>query len=131
MTLTSECSSSQNSVVRFSLTAGSWIVRGLVLFSLIVLGWFVVAHLVEGGPQPTSDEWFALMLFPGTVLVGLGMCLRYPRAGAAIVACALVLFYTWSWANSGRLPTGPYFMLFAAPSFLLVAMDSLRRRWRC
>ncbi|MFN3190587.1 MAG: hypothetical protein ACE361_08690 [Aureliella sp.] len=121
-------SSKQPPLWASSLVWLTWLARGFVVASLMLLGWFVCAHVIEGGPQPTIYEWLGLTLFPGGVMLGLLLSLRYPRTGGVITVAALVTFYLWNWLHSGRLPGGPFFILFAAPSFVLLFIHLLRRR---
>ena len=99
-----------------------WIVKLSIKASLLILFCFVVAHLWEGGPKPVESEWIGLSFFPIGVMLGLAMTLRYPIAGGILVAASLLSFYAWHFFESARLPTGPFFILFAAPGLLMLAI---------
>lgn len=43
---------------------------------------------------------------------------------------SLAAFYLWLFARDGRLVGGPYFLLFAAPGFLHIAVALLAMRGR-
>lgn len=96
--------------------------------SLSLLGWFVVAHLIEGSLNPNVQEALGLLLFPGCVMLGLLLALWRPMLGGVLVITALAGFYLWNLVESGRFPTGPYFLLFSLPGLLLFLVG-LQRRW--
>jgi hypothetical protein len=54
-----------------------------------------------------------------SILVGLILSWFKEGVGGAITTTSLVLFYLIFWAT-GRTPTGPYFILIAAPGFLFL-----------
>jgi hypothetical protein len=53
------------------------------------------------------------------ILIGLILSWFKEGVGGAITTTSLVLFYFIFWAT-GRTPTGPYFILIAAPGFLFL-----------
>jgi hypothetical protein len=90
---------------------------------------FILAFLLPGEQfgKPTASEAVALLLFPVGVLLGFVIAWRREGLGGAITVGSLALFYIWMIALDGRLPSGPYFLLLAAPGFLYVASALLRR----
>lgn len=115
-------------------TVLGWSVRAAALASLIVLSFFVGAHLSElDGPTPTSSEWGGLSLFPVGVMLGTALSLWRASAGGILVVVSLTGFYVWHYVHAGRFPSGPYFVLFSLPGifFFLQALlnltGSLRR----
>ena len=108
----------------------SWI---LAAASLLTLGTFVSAHLfewitVEGTPTPTLWEWLGIALFPLSVLAGCLLGLRWPLAGGILGTAGLLGFYLWHFAGAGRLPTGPYFVLFSLPCLLFLVRGLWKSR---
>jgi hypothetical protein len=56
------------------------------------------------------------------------MAWRRELAGGLITVGSLALFYPVMFALRGRWPTGPYFLLFAAPGFLHLASALIAAR---
>jgi len=104
-----------------------WIVKLSIKASLLILFCFVFAHLWEGGPKPSDSEWVGLSFFPIGVMAGLAISLRYPIFGGIFVAASLLGFYAWHFFESARLPSGPFFILFAAPGILMLAIKLTHR----
>jgi hypothetical protein len=95
---------------------GRWIARiwGIGVFFLILA--FVAGG--REGMRPSANEAIALLLFPGGVLIGFAIAWWREGVGGLVSIACLALFYLWMFAYSGRFPTGPYFLVFAAPGFL-------------
>lgn len=75
----------------------------------------------------SASEAVAFLFFPVGVVAGFAMAWRWERAGGLITLGSLVLFYLWMFLRAGRWPTGPYFMLLAAPGLLFTASALLGR----
>jgi hypothetical protein len=69
----------------------------------------------------TAGETLGFLLFPVGVIAGFAVSWRRELAGGLVTVGSLALFYLLLFARDGRLPAGPYFLLFAAPGFLHVA----------
>ena len=71
--------------------------------------------------RPTAAQAVGVLLFPVGVTVGLVVAWRREGLGGLVSVCSLALFYFWMFTRLGRMPTGPYFLLLAAPGFLFIA----------
>ncbi len=93
---------------------------------------FVLAFIVGGAEsmRPTAAEAVALLFFPVGVIVGLAVAWWREGIGGAVAVCSLILFYAFTFARSGTLPGGPYFLLLAAPGFIHLANALLFRSGR-
>jgi hypothetical protein len=70
----------------------------------------------------TAGEAVGFLLFPLGVIAGFAVAWRRELVGGLVTVGSLALFYLWVFARDGRLPAGPYFLLFAAPGFLHVVI---------
>ena len=111
-------------------TIAIWIGKLGALLSLLFLGWFAIAHIIEGGPSPTANEWIGLAFFPIGMMLGLGVSLKNPLAGGGLVLLFLASFYGWHFLESGRAPSGPFFVLLAAPGIFLLCVSLVLKRGR-
>jgi hypothetical protein len=102
-----------------------WIARVGSISSLALLLAFAAGS--GGGSIPTAAEAVALGLFPVGVVVGFLIAWRREGPGGAITVLSLAGFYLWLFLVDGRLPRGPYFLLFASPGFLFLASWFLER----
>jgi hypothetical protein len=98
----------------------AWLARGSAIFCLAILSWFVIAHLMEGGPSPTAQEWIGIACFPVGVMAGLSIGLVRPKWGAIGVIASLMAFYVWYFVTAGTVASGPYFLLLSSPALLFV-----------
>lgn len=94
----------------------TWIARvwGICSFLLI-------AAFMFGGTEsmrPTVNEAIGLLLFPVGVLVGFAIAWWREGTGGLVAVSSFAFFYVWLFVRDGRLPIGPYFLLFAAPGFI-------------
>ena len=108
-----------------------WVARvwGSAIVSLVVM--FALMHAVTpDAPGPTAREWGGLLFFPAGVCVGLVLAWRWEAAGGAIAVGSFFAFYAWMLASGGRLPSGPYFALAAAPGALYLLCHLLSRGGR-
>ena len=65
-----------------------------------------------------SAEWFGLLFFPFGVLLGLTLAWWREPLGAAMAAVSVTAFYVYEVLLAGRLPGGPWFLIFTAPAVL-------------
>jgi hypothetical protein len=93
-----------------------WIARVWGLASTLLLLAFAF-----GGREHlrfTLNEGIAFLFFPIGLILGLGVVWWREGLGGLISIVSLALFYLFMFAVAGKLPAGPYFLLFAAPGFL-------------
>jgi hypothetical protein len=76
----------------------------------------------------TAGEAVGFLFFPIGLIVGFAVAWWRELAGGLITMGSLALFYMWLFARDGRLPAGPYFLLFAAPGILHIASALLGAR---
>jgi hypothetical protein len=103
-----------------------WIARAGGLASAVLLLAFAF-----GGREHFRLTWaeaVGFLFFPVGVVAGFALAWRREMAGGLLTLSSLALFYMWLFARSGRLPGGPYFLLFAAPGLLHVASALLAGR---
>jgi hypothetical protein len=94
-----------------------WIARVWSIASTL----FVLAFLLPGEfGRPTASEAVGLLLFPAGVVLGFVIAWWREGVGGAITVGSLALFYLWMFARDGRLPSGPFFLLLAAPGILYI-----------
>lgn len=107
-----------------------WVAR---IWSLVSLGFVLLFLFGEGlnghGGGPTQGEWIGLALWPGGVVLGLGIAWFRAKLGGVIAIASLLAFYLWSLWDRGRFPGGPYFVLVAAPGILFL-LSSFSTRLR-
>ena len=72
--------------------------------------------------QFTAGEAIGFLLFPLGVIAGFAVAWWRELVGGLVTVGSLTLFYLWLFGRDGRLPAGPYFLLFAAPGFLHVVI---------
>jgi len=102
-------------------TALSWVARIWSLASIAFVLVFIFGEVFRGhGAKPTAAEWIGLALFPGGVVVGLVVAWFRDGIGWTIATGSLIGFYGWNLLERGRFPTGPYFLLVAAPGILFL-----------
>lgn len=102
-----------------AVTIICWVAR---IWSVASLG-FVGAFLIGEGPPPLDVRH---MFFPFGILLGLVLAWRFEKTGGFVAALSIVLFYAIHYAESGRLPGGPWFLLIAAPGLLFLGCGCLR-----
>lgn len=101
-----------------------WIARIASVASLAMLALFATS----GGNFPTLGEWLLIAFFP--VGVALGMILAWWREilGGGITVGSLVIFYLLMAAQSGKVPTTPWFLVFASPGIALLICGLIASR---
>ena len=106
-----------------------WVAR---IWSLAAVGFvllFLVGEVLNGqGGKPTGAEWIGLAFWPGGVCLGLIIAWFRLGLGGAIATASLVGFYIWYLLERGTFPTGPYFILVAAPGVLFLIASLLSNR---
>jgi hypothetical protein len=76
----------------------------------------------------TAGEAIAFLLFPVGVIAGFAIAWWRELAGGLVTVVSLALFYVLLFARAGAWPSGPYFLLFAAPGFLHLAGSLIAAR---
>jgi hypothetical protein len=104
-----------------SWSARAWGVASAVLLLAFAFGG--KEHL-----RLTASEAVGFLFFPLGVIAGFAIAWWRELAGGMVTIVSLALFYVWQFSQAGQLPTGPYFLLFAAPGFLHVASALLAAR---
>ena len=100
-----------------------WSLAGVAFVLLFVFGEVFSGH----GMRPTAAEWLGLALWPGGVGIGLAIAWFRKGLGGAIAMSSLVGFYLWNLLERGRFPSGPYFLLVAAPGVLFLLLSLISR----
>src|SRR6516165_6611821 len=102
-----------------------WLARLTGLLSIGVLLLFMIGDdgLISRNAwiKVRPNEWIQLLLFPFGVLVGLGLGWWREGLGAGVAAVSLAAFYLSHACLTGRLPGGPWFLIFTAPGILFFA----------
>ncbi len=110
-------------------TAGSlvrWAARVLSIVSLGLLAVFFVGEGIDPSRlQP--GELVLFLFFPLGVCAGMLLGWWCESIGGLITVLCTAAFYLVHWATSGRLPRGPYLLLFALPGLLFLAAGMFRR----
>jgi hypothetical protein len=82
----------------------------------------------NGWAKVRTVEWLLLLFFPFGVLLGLGLAWWREALGAAVAAASVTAFYLAHLLLAGRLPGGPWFLIFTAPAVLFFASWFAHRR---
>ncbi len=104
-----------------TVTIMCWVGRVWSIASLAFVGAFLIG---EGLPPLDLRHMF----FPFGILLGLILAWRLEKTGGVVATLSLLLFYVIHFAESGRLPGGPWFFLIAAPGFLFICCGFLRAK---
>jgi hypothetical protein len=109
-----------------------WSARLTGLLSIGVLLLFLTGEdgLIAGWAKVRPAEWVGLLFFPFGVLLGLALAWWREALGAAVAAVSVAAFYAHYVLLSGRLPGGPWFLVFTAPAALFFASWLAHRRRR-
>ena len=104
-----------------------WIARIWGAASILLL----LAFAFGGGEHLRfrTVEAVAFLFFPIGVIIGLAVAWWRELAGGLIAAASLAAFYLYALAVNERW-VGPYFLLFAAPGFLHLAIALIAGRSR-
>jgi hypothetical protein len=96
-----------------------WMARIGSLLSCGLLLLFIAGEGLD--PRHLKPQEFALLLFfPFGVALGLACGWRWSGFGGAIAVASLLGFYALHWAQSGSLPRGWAFVVFASPGFFFL-----------
>lgn len=99
-----------------------WCARLTSLLSIGVLMLFITGE--DGLTNPANwakvrpAEWVGLLFFPLGVMLGLVLAWWRELVGASVTLLSLAAFYAFCVLQSGRLPGGPWFLIFCSPAFL-------------
>ncbi len=109
----------------YTLTGLRWLAR---ITSIASIGIILMFAFGEG--TPTAREWVLLAFFPIGLAIGLLLGWWRELTGGVVALSSMVIFYALMFASSGKLPTGPYFAILAAPGllFLLAGLWSRARK---
>lgn len=109
-----------------------WSARAISLISIGVLMLFLTGQdgLIANWAKVRPAEWGALLFFPFGVMLGLALAWWRELPGALLAAASVAAFYAYCALLSGRVPTGPWFLIFAAPAALFFASSLAHRRVR-
>lgn len=77
----------------------------------------------------TGREAVLFLFFPVGIIAGFILAWRRELLGGLFTVGSLALFYGYIFAQTGRIPGGPYFLLFALPGFLHIA-SAMLPKWR-
>jgi hypothetical protein len=111
-----------------------WAARLTSLLSIGVLLLFITGE--DGLISPANwakvrpAEWVALTFFPLGVMLGLVLAWWREWVGASVTLLSLAAFYAACVLQSGRLPVGPWFLIFCSPAFLFFGSWLARGRPR-
>jgi hypothetical protein len=103
-----------------------WVARAWGAASAALL--FVFAFGGREHLRFTTDEAVTFLFFPVGVVVGFVLAWWRELAGGLVSVGSLVLFYVSLFAFTGRVPTTPWFLVFAAPGFLHIASAVIAAR---
>lgn len=90
---------------------------------------FVLMAFIFGGNErlPHGQEWLGLALFPGGILLGMVWGWKSELVGGLITVLSLIGFYALQLIISGRVPGGPWFVLFASPGIFFLLSCAAQR----
>ena len=99
------------------------------LLSLVILSLIGLFFLGSNEPQqfPEAMEIVGFLFFPIRILTGMLLSWRWEIGGSIVAIGSLIGFYLWYAIQSGRLPTGPWFIVFTSPAFLFLVAGYLNR----
>lgn len=108
-----------------TVTVVRWIARIWGAASILIL----LAFAFGGGEHLrfTASEAVAFLFFPIGVIAGLAVAWWRELAGGLITVASLAAFYLYALAINDRW-VGPYFLLFAAPGFIHLAIALMAGR---
>jgi hypothetical protein len=107
-------------------TALRWTARTWGVASALLL----IAFAFGGGEHLrfSAREAIAFLFFPVGVVAGFAIAWWRDLIGGLVTVGSLALFYVYLFGLGGGLPASPYFLLFAAPGFLHIAVALLAGR---
>jgi hypothetical protein len=86
---------------------------------------FVLAFALDSRGLPSASETVGLAFFPVGVAGGLLVAWVREGIGGSVTLLSLACFYGWSMIVKGQPPSGPWFVLVAAPGFLFTLASIL------
>jgi hypothetical protein len=101
------------------LSISRWIAR---IGSLLVIGFLLAFLFGEGLPPITILH----LCFPLGVMMGLIVAWFLEGIGATITIVSITAFYLIHYRLSGVLPSGPFFLIAAAPSLFFLISKFMR-----
>jgi hypothetical protein len=107
-------------------TVVKWIAR---LASLASLGMVLPLFIGENfNPlQLTVSDWAMFAFFPFGIYAGMMLAWWRQGWGGCVTVACLLAFYAMNFADSGKLPGGPWFAIFASPGALFLLSGWLAR----
>lgn len=93
-------------------TARIWSVATIALVLAFIIG--------ERGQGPGPRDLLFFLFFPIGICAGMVVAWWKERLGGIITVGSLLVFYVLQYAIAGRLPRGPWFLVFAAPGLLFL-----------
>ena len=112
---------------RAAAIALRWSARASSLASVGLLSMFLLGDEAKLGTV-TPAEALMLCCFPVGLAVGLLLAWFREGLGGAVAVASVAAFYAVHLAVSGRLPGGPWFLIFSLPAPLFLASSAVRRR---
>ena len=97
-----------------------WIAR---IGSVVVIGLLSLFLFGEGLPPITVLH----MCFPFGVMLGLIVAWFFEGIGAGITIASIAAFYLIHYRHDGTLPSGPFFLIAAAPSVVFLISKFMRQ----
>ncbi|MCB0217222.1 MAG: hypothetical protein KDH92_11330 [Chloroflexi bacterium] len=102
-----------------------WSLPGLAFFAL------VLADGLSRGNLPDAPERLGFAVFPVGAALGMALGWWRPRGGGALTLASLSGYCTWQLWIDGRLPGGPWCLVFGAPGALFLIAWWLEARRSC
>lgn len=104
-----------------------WSARGL---SVLLVG---LVLLMAAGERPNliaviRSTRGSFLVFPFAVCIRMVLAWRWELAGGVLSLASMGLFYVIEYAQSGRFPRGPFFLVFGLPALLFLASWVCRGR---
>lgn len=112
---------------RIAAIALRWSARASSLASVGLLSMFLFGDEAKLGTV-TPTEALMIGLFPVGLAVGLLLAWFREGLGGSLAVASVAAFYAVHLALSGRLPGGPWFLIFSLPAPLFLASWAVRRR---
>ncbi len=110
-----------------AVTVLRWAARLASLASLgMILPFFIGERFSP--LQPTARDWALFAFFPFGIYAGMLLAWWREDWGGCVTVACLLAFYAMNFADSGKLPGGPSFAIFASPCALFLLSSLLARR---
>jgi len=102
-----------------------WLTRIASLASIVVLLLFVFGG-AESLQFRSLREVVGFAFFPVGILVGMLLGWKWHWVGGLFSLISLVAFYAWHFVDSGRFPSGPWFLIFTLPAIMFLIVGVLK-----